>query len=283
LGTTATKRNFDLSQTHYRMGADYLSKRKPLAARRELRKALKLDPENREAHHLLGILMFVEGMHKLNLVDRTQCLRGSEADEQRAVANIEFRKAEGYLKTSVKMAKEVEEKIQSEGLVYLANIALHFKRYKEAVSLSDQAMVNDLYGGKHLAQAVKGWALYKQRKLKAAAREFRQVIYERPNFCLGLYRLAKVYHDQKLYNRSITELNKVMKIKECPIQEVPHLLGLSYTRAGSGREKVREQFDICAKMNPKSCLSRECARLLKNVAPAMEEAVEAAPAEEAKE
>ena len=275
MDSATADRNFDLSRTHYRMGANLLSKQKPLEARRELRKALQLDPTNREAHHLLGILFFVEGMHKLNLVDRTQCLKGSEADEQRTVANIEFRSAEGYLKTSVKMAKEIEGKIESEGLVYLANIALHFKRYKEAVDLSKLALSNDLYGGKHLAQAVKGWALYKQRKYKAAGREFRQMIYGRPSFCLGHYRLAKVYHDQKMHGRAITELEKVSKLKECPIQEVPHLLGMAYTHAGRDKEQVRQQFARCAEMNKESCLAMECERLLKNVAP--ESAPEVAP------
>ena len=278
----SSQRNFDLSRTHFRMGADLLSKKKPLAARRELRKSIKLDPSNRDPYHLLGILLFVEGMHKLNLVDRSQCLKGSEADEQRQVANIEFRNAVDYLKTSVKMAK-AEHKIESEGLIYLANIALHFKNYKKAEELAKQALVNDLYGGKHLAQAVKGWALYKQRKYRAAAREFRQIIYDHPTFCIGLYRLGKVYYDQKLYGRAITELEKVVKIKECPIQEVPHLLGLAYTHAARDREQARQQFESCAKMNSKSCLARECERLLKNVGPGSAPSADAIPAVEARE
>ena len=267
LASSATDRDIEVSKTHYRIAADHLSNRRALEARRELNKSLKKNPKNRHAHKLLGIIDFMEGVYKSSLVDRVQCLKGAEADEQRAVSNIDFRKAEGRFKRAVELAK-AEEEYGSESLVYLANTAIHFKRYKEAIKFIDQALLDDLYRDHHLALSVKGWAIYKQGKLKEAAQILRQANYARANFCIGLYRLGKIYYDKKAYSRTVTELEKIKELKKCPLQEVPHLLGMAYTHTGAAREKVRKQFELCIQINRKSCLARECTRLLKNVAPA---------------
>lgn len=264
-GGALAQRDFDLARTYYRMGADYLTKKQPLAARRELLKSIKKDPEYRDPVHMLGVLLFVEAMHKLNLIDRTQCLRTAEAEEQRKVANAEFRKAEGRLKQALKMAEEIEEKTDTASTIYLANIALHFKRYKETIRLSKKALENDIHPSRHLAQAVLGWAYFKQGKLNDAGRELRQTLYRQPNFCLGRYRLSKVYFEQKKYKRVVEELEKIKDLKSCPIQEVPHLLGMALMKDGKEQARALPQFKQCMKMNPNSCLAQECGRLAKNI------------------
>jgi len=266
LAANVSDRDIEVSKTHFRIAADHLANRRALEARRELNRSLKKNPQNRESHKLLGIIEFMEGVYKGNLVDRNQCLNGAEADEQRAVSNAEFRKAETRFKRAVALAKKAEE-IDAQALVYLANIAIHFKRYKDAVTFIEQALLDDLYRDHHLALAVKGWAIYKQGKLKEAAQVLRQANYARAGFCIGLYRLGKVYYDLKSYSRAVTELEKLKEFKDCPLQEVPHLMGMAYTHTGAAREKVRKQFELCIQSNKKSCLARECTRLLKNVAP----------------
>jgi len=266
-GPTGAKaqRDFDLSRTYYRMGADYLRKRRPLDAKRELKKSIKLDPQHRDPVYMLGVLLFVEAMHKLNIIDRSQCLKGNEADEQRKVANEVFRRAEKQFKKARKMAKEFEDKPDTDSTIYLANIALHFKRYKEAIKLSKIAMKNDVHPSRHLALAVLGWAYFKLGKLDKAARELRQSMYDRPKFCLGRYRLAKVYFELKHYVRASAELDKIKDLKVCPIQEIPHLMGLTQMRLKKEPAQASKHFDDCAKLNPNSCLAKECTQLGKNI------------------
>jgi Tfp pilus assembly protein PilF len=250
-----------LSHTHFLLGEDYLKKKMPDSAKRELVRALELDADNRDAHNLLGVLFFLEGLQKSNLVDRDQCLKGLAAEEQRNVANEDFRRAEEHLKTAVSLS-EKEQRVESEGLNYLANVALHFKRYDEAIALCKKALENILYSTRQFALGTLGWAYYGKGDRIGAARELRQSIFHEPRFCVGRYRLAKVYYDDKTYDKAIEELQKVIEDKSCPIQEAHQLLGLAYLKARQP-EQARVQFEHCVKLNPKSCISEECRRYAK--------------------
>lgn len=258
-GHSATvEKDRTLSDISVRLGVSFLSKNKLLQAKQEFSKASKLDPENRSARKMLGYVRLMEGLGSLYYIDRIQCLKGTEVDEQRNVAAKHFKAAEGHLKTSVKMAKK-ENKIESESLLWLANIAVHFKRYDEAVSLAKQGLKHSFFPKRHLLHSVKGWAHFHKREYRKAGEDLRQAIFHENKFCLGRYRLAKVYFSSKKYDRAIKELEWTAKQK-CPIQEASYLLGRAYAQKRS-MDQARVQFENCVKMNPRSCLSKVCERL----------------------
>jgi type IV pilus assembly protein PilF len=259
--SAGTKRDPKLSETHYLLGSDYMKKKMPQLAKRELIMAVELDPDNLDAHELLGVLFFFEGVNKVNILERNQCLTGVAADEQRQEANREFRRCEEHLVKVIKLA-EKDKKVESDALNYLANVSLHFKRYDEAINRAKKALSNILYVSRHLALGTLGWAYYQKGNLVAAARELRQSIFHEPRFCVGRYRLAKVYYDQKDYDAAIKELKRVVDDKACPIQEAYHLLGLALMKKKDpGQAKI--EFDSCVKLNPNSCISEECRRYAK--------------------
>ena len=259
-GDISTEKNIELSRTHYLLGEDFLKKKKPLQGKQELLKAVKRDPENRLAYHLLGFVAFMEGLRSLNYVDRVQCLQGVEAEEQRKLASADFKRSEKYLIRSVKMAKK-ENKVESEALLWLANIAIHFKRHDDAIKYVSSGLENSYYPSRHLLHGVRGWALFQKGEYRKAGEELRQAIYNQAKFCLGHYRLAKVHFARKQYDKALKELAWTAKEK-CPIQEAPYLLGRAYAQKRS-MEQARKEFERCVKMNPKSCLSKVCRRLAK--------------------
>jgi Tfp pilus assembly protein PilF len=259
--TEGVKRKPELSHTHYLIGEDLVRKKQPDGARRELLKSIELDPENREAHELLGMIFFLEGVHKMNLLEQEQCLRGVAAEEQHREANKEFRRAEEYLRIAVKLG-EKEKRVESDVLNTLGNIALHFKRYDDAIAYCQKALDNILYTQRQFALGTLGWAYHQKGDRQSAARELRQAIFQEPKFCVGRYRLAKVYFDDKALDKAIEELKKVVEDAACPIQEAHQLLGLCLMKRGE-TEAARVQFEKCQRMNPKSCVSQECQRYSK--------------------
>lgn len=261
--SAGVKRDPKLSETHFLLGSDYLKKKMPSLAKSELIKAVELDPDNSDAHELLGVLFFFEGVNKVNILERTQCLTGVAAQEQRQEANKEFRRCETHLLKAVSLSEQ-EKKTESDALNYLANVSLHFKRYDEAITRAKKALSNVLYVSRHLALGTLGWAYYQKGDLVAAARELRQSIFHEPQFCVGRYRLAKVYYDQKDYDATIKELQKVVGDKACPIQEAHHLLGLALMRK-KDPDQAKIEFDSCVKLNPNSCISEECRRYAKRI------------------
>jgi Tfp pilus assembly protein PilF len=257
----APSRNPQLSNTHYLLGDDLLRKRQPDAAKRELLRAIELDPDNKDAHQLLGMIFFLEGVHKLNLAEREQCLRGVALQEQQREANNEFRRGEGYLRTALGLS-EKEKKVDSDVLNTLANIALHFKRYDEAIALCRRALQNILYAQRQFALGTMGWAYLQKGDRQSAARELRQSVFQEPKFCVGRYRLAKVYYEERAYGKAVEELKQVVDDKSCPIQEAHQLLGLALLKQRDPAQ-ARQQFEQCDKLNPMSCVSEECRRYAK--------------------
>lgn len=261
--TANVEKNIKLSEILCQLGQKFISKNQLLRAKAELSKAIKLNPENRRAHKLLGYVKLMEGLGSLYYIDRVQCLEGDEVEEHRKVANEHFRGSSKHLKLAVKMA-EKKKKIESEGLLWLANIAVHFKRYDEAIKFAAQGLTNSFFPKRHLLHSVKGWAHFNKREYRKAGEDLRQAVFHENKFCLGRYRLAKVYFAKKKYDRAIKELEWTSKEK-CPIQEAPYLLGRAYAQKRS-MDQARKQFEVCVKMNPKSCLSKVCGRLARDAA-----------------
>lgn len=257
------RRDVKLSHTHYLLGSDYIKRKLPQAAKRELMSAVELDPKNIDAHYLLGVIFFMEGVNKVNLLERRQCLEGLAAQEQRQEANKEFRRCEKYLLNVVKLS-EKEKKARSDALNYLANVSLHFKRHDEAITRAKRALSNILYISRHLALGTLGWAYYHKGDLTGAARELRQSIFQEPRFCVGRYRLAQVYYDQNDYGKAIEEAKQVTEDKACPIQEAFEVLGLALVKTKQ-LDGARTAFETCVKLNPKSCVSEKCRRYAKRI------------------
>lgn len=262
-GGRAARKKAETAEWYYKLGRDYFSKKKAALAKAELIKAIRYDPDHEAAHYLLGVIFFLEGVHADNYIDRAQCLKGEAAAEQKEAANVAFRQAEKHLLRAVKLGREAG-KVNSDALNYLANVALHFKRSDQAVELCTKALDNITYSSRHVALGTRGQAYLRKGEPRKAARDLRQALFHQPKFCLGRYWLAKVYYEQKQFERSAAELRRVVADKACPIQEAYRLLGLAYLKQKMPA-KAREQFEQCVTRNPKSCISKECARYAKMI------------------
>jgi type IV pilus assembly protein PilF len=258
-GNQSATKNAKQSYWHYRIGKDYLKKKQPDAAKNELLKAVELDDENRDAHHLLGVIFFLKGVHAMNHVDRSQCLEGKRAKEQREAANRVFGLAEKSFKRVLELGKKKKSKTNSKVLNYLANIALHFAHYDEAIKLSSRALDNIMYTERQTALGTRGQAYFRKGDLEAASKDLRQAIFHQPKFCVGRFWLAKTYFKSKRFKDAIVELEKVVADKQCPLQEAHQLLGLCYLK-DKQPQKARSQFEMCVSKNPNSCVSQECKR-----------------------
>jgi len=261
--SSGTEKNIQLSQTHFLLGADYLNKKMPEAAKEELFKSIHFNPENKNALQLLGVYFFFEGVHKINILEREQCLKATAAVEQRQEVNKDFREAESYFLKTITIAKR-EQQIDSESLIYLANISIHLKKFDDAIRYAQQALENVLYASRHLGLGAQGWAYFQKGQLREAARDLRQAVYHEPKFCVGRFRLAKVYFSQNAYDDAIRELTKIAEDSTCPLQEARQLLGLIYLKRHE-MQLALENFQKCKEISSTSCLAEECQRYEKSL------------------
>ncbi len=242
----------DGSEKRYLLGADYFHKGLVAPALEELVKAVELNPQNADAHNLIGLVWLRKAADAEELATRAQCLKGEEAKLEKQEMDTQFKKAEESFKKALAARANFSEAENSMGV-----IALHFGRYDEAVQHSEKALSNIMYRDAFYAKGNLGWAYLQKNDYARASKALREALFDQPSFCVGRYRLAKVYYEQKEYDRAQEELDKVTGDKACPLQEAFHLAGMVALRKQE-RDKAGELFQKCVSLAPKACLAREC-------------------------
>lgn len=251
-GPAQTRVDPEASEKRYLLGADYFNKGHVGPALEELLKAVELNPNNPEAHNLLGLVFLRKGAEAEELSTRNQCLKGEELRLEKQEMDAQFKKAEEQFDKAVQLKPEFSEARNN-----LAVVMIHFGRYDEAVKLEEKALSNIVYHEPYAAQGNLGQAYLEKHDLVRAAQALRQAVFEQPRFCVGRYRLAKVYYESKEWDRAAEEIEQVTSDKACPIQEAYQLAGLVALRRND-RDKAQQMFARCVELAPKSCLATEC-------------------------
>jgi type IV pilus assembly protein PilF len=251
-GPAATRVDPDASQKRYLLGADYFNKGLVEPAMEELLKAVELDPNNPDAHNLLGLVWLRKGAEAEELSTRNQCLTGEALTLEKQEADTQFKKAEEQLRKAIALKADFSEARNN-----LAVVMIHFGRYDEAVQLEEKALSNIVYREPYAAEGNLGQAYLEKHDFVRAAKALRQALFEQPKFCVGRYRLAKVYYEQQDWDHAAEEIEQVTNDKACPIQEAYHLAGMVALRR-EDRDKASRMFSRCIDLAPRSCLASEC-------------------------
>ena len=242
----------EASERRYALGADYFEKRMYRPALEELMKSIELNPDNAEAHNLLGLLHLQEASDSESMIERVSCVGGDEAKLERLEVDARFKKAETEFRKAVTIKPDFSEAWNS-----IAVVEIYFRRWDEAITAGERALSNALYRSPWAAQGNLGWALFQKREMLRASKELRTALFANPSFCVGRYRLAKVYFEQQNLEEAAEELGKVTSDQACPIQEAFLLAGMTSIRRGD-RTIAREMFRRCEALAPKSCVAKQC-------------------------
>lgn len=248
------KRNPEQSNLRYELAVNDYKARRIEAAIEDLREALKADPENADAYHMLGIIALNQGADYVAQAETSACLRGGDAALVREDATKKFREAEGHLKRAVELRPDFPMAWNN-----LAVAALQLQDWDLAANAATNALKSPTYSEPEIARANLGWAYFHKRELQRAWKELHEAVSRAPRFCVGQYRLAKVYFERGDVAAAAEHADAVVANKSCPIQEAYLLNGLLSQRLKQG-DRARELFDRCAALAPKSCLAAECTR-----------------------
>jgi Tfp pilus assembly protein PilF len=164
----------------------------------------------------------------------------------------QFKKAEEQFQKAVTLKPQFSEARNN-----LAVVMIHFGRYDEAVQQEERALANIVYHEPYVAEGNLGLAYLEKHDFARASKALRQSLFEQPKFCVGRYRLAKVYYEQQDWEQAASELEQVVSDKACPIQEAYHLAGMVALRRDD-RDRARQLFARCVELAPRSCLASEC-------------------------
>lgn len=249
------KKDPDQSQIRYDLGVEYYRGKRVEAALDELEKALQADPDNADAHHMLGIIALHQGYEHVVQVESAACLKGHDAQAVREDALRKFREAEQHFRKAVALRPEFPLAWNN-----LSVAALQLQAWDVAIDAARRALKDVTYAEPEFARANLGWAFLQKKQLQEAWKALHEAVARAPGFCVGRYRLAKVYVERAEYDRAAEEVDAVVANKQCPIQEAYLLAGLVHERR-KDREKARALFRRChSEMAPRSCVADECRR-----------------------
>jgi Tfp pilus assembly protein PilF len=249
-----TKQDAEASQLRFQIAADSFRTHRDEAALAEIEQALVLDPKNADAFNLKGLIRLSQGAEYNREVEVLTCMKGEDAVSLRRDAGGKFRQAEADFRRAVALRQDFPDAWNN-----LAVAMLQLEDFSEAATAAAHALTSLSYGEPEVARANLGWALYKKGDLQGAWKELHEAAVRSPGFCVGHYRLAKVYMDRGAEDEAAEEVDAVVSRRECPIQEAFLLAGLVHHRRQE-MARAKELFSHCIALAPRGCLAAECRR-----------------------
>lgn len=154
------------SQAEYNLASDlWLQRDQPRQALEHTLKAIQLDDENADAHHLAALL-YLDFCRR----DARQC---------------QLHRAEAHASEAITVRKNFREAINTLGV-----ILIHRKDYGRAVSVLKPLTDDILYQTPENAWGNLGWAYLELGQLDAALDALSRSVAIQPNFCVGHFRLG---------------------------------------------------------------------------------------------
>jgi type IV pilus assembly protein PilF len=211
-----------------------------LSAIRSLTRSIEINPDNHDAHYLLGIIR---------------------------LGRLEYDLAEKHLREAMRLRQNGDPS----GLAGVQNnlgvVLIHQKRYDEAIKLLKASSEEVMNREPWLAFGNLGWAYIEIGELDKALDALKRAMFDQPHYCVGLYRMGQVYYLKGDYAAAEVSLKQAMAVPEqgCDkIQEAHQLLGMSYLRREM-REEAEGALSKCVETNKNTPIGMECAEALESL------------------
>lgn len=248
-----------VAQKHYEIAVGSFHAGMFEDAKAQLRRALAENPDHADSHYLMGVLLLQEGKTVLDALENERCLTDAAAALQRERAMALHRHAAASFRAALEHYG-ADDAGRGRAENSLAVVALHFDRFDEAIAHAQRALEVQRYNERFSALANLGWAYYRKGDLIRATTELRQAVLLNPDFCVGHYRLARVYMDGDMPDKALEAAQAVVENERCPIQDAHRLAGLARAALGQSDEAA-EAFASCVSLSPRSCLAEDCRAL----------------------
>jgi len=224
------------SQKEYELAVGLMNEQNLPGAFDHLFKAVELDPDNAEAHLLLGNLFM---------------MRREDA------------RAEHHLRESLRL-REVAHGPTADAHNSLGVLYIHAGRYDDAIRELRKAAGDLTNREPHLAFGNLGWAYQKKGAYRDAVQALQQSVTRQPRFCVGFLRLGETYlamGDSTRAEQALTQCLEVDDPQCQALQEAWHLRGQARARLGH-REDAVADFERCVELEAQSDTGRACRRFL---------------------
>lgn len=227
--TTPNKEDTITAEAHFKLGVSYISKGELTGASIEFRKALKLNPKQKEAIHALGFIN----------------TRFGKYDE-----------AISYYKQAISIDPNYSEAMNSLGVAYMET-----EKPDDAIKYFNMALNNPLYATPEMPYANIGLVYYKKGDYQGAEDAVKKAIARNPNSPVAIYIQGLLYVKQNEDEAAIKRFIKALTI-EPDYLEARWELANAYVRSGE-QDKAVEHFKIIAGKAENTAIGKEALEYIK--------------------
>lgn len=220
------------AQKEYELAVGLWQESNTAGAFQHLFRALELDPDNAEAHMLLGNLYLFR--------------------REDAKAEKEFREV-------LRIEKRSPAARNSLGVLYM-----HQGKFEKAIAELKIATGDLLNRESHLAWGNLGWAYYHSKQYGDAEQALLQSIRAEPRFCVGYYRLGVNYEAMGNFEKAEEALTKGLEVKVpgcATLQEALYERAMVRIRLGRNDAAVSD-LERCVEVKAEGPLSTSCQQKL---------------------
>lgn len=213
-----------------------------------LQRSIRLDPENAEAHHVLGLVY-----GHLGFFDR------AEPPLRRAVA----------LFAAQSVGNESLRSSLADARNSLGVVLMRLGRYDDAVAPLRLATEEITYGSQHLALGNLGLALIHQHHYPEAIDVLQRAVRRQPTFCVGNARLGEAYARADDAARAVEALDRAIgtAVAGCDRFQNAFLWRAKARIQLHQPDAARDDLQRCVTLGASTPEGQECAALGRSVAP----------------
>ncbi len=220
------------SQKEFELAVGLWQEQNAPGAYQHLYRAIELDPDNSDAHLLLGNLFLLRR---------------------------DFKQAEKHLTEALRIRERFPEARNSLGVLYI-----HRKNFPKAIAHLKIATQDLLNREPHLAWGNLGWAYTEQGNHVQALQALNRAVQLQPRFCVGHFRMGQNYFSMKRYGQAEEALTAALEVEDPSCQSMQgawQLRGLVRVKRGRPEQAV-DDFERCVEISGESETGRSCRSFL---------------------
>ena len=203
---------------HFGLGTSYLQQGDPTSALRELYEAEKLNPQDPQVQHYLGMALSAKGKY-------------NDALEH-------YRKA-------LELDPKYTEVHNTMGATFL-----EIGKWEDAIQEFNLVLNDILYLTPFFVHNNLGWAYYKKGDLNNAVENYRKAIGMKPDFGLAHYNLGLAYRDRKQSDPALAAFRRATDLVP-GLLDAHFQLGKLYFETGKNAE-AKNAFEEAVRLAPQS-------------------------------
>lgn len=241
-GGGPTRDEVTQSQREYDLGVGLWQEHNMAGSFEHLLGAIRLDPDNAEAHLLLGNLYMIH--------------------------RHDYEQAEHHFREAMRanVAAPVRAGMEADAKNSLGVLYIHAERYPDAVSILRESASDIMNREPAVAWTNLGWAYLEQHQLREAFDALQQAVQLSPQLCMAWYRMAQVRTAQEDWAQAEESLTRGLEVEDPTCQSLQaawRLRGEVRARLGH-REEAIADLERCVELSSDTEDGQGCRRLLES-------------------